>query len=440
MTAALLLTLALTAAAAPTPPKTKPEGKAREYKPGEIALLTATHQRAGTPPEGTAGGKTLEWWPGASTGTWHSFLSFDLDAATGPVSIRARLSDARGKTFRRERELLVEAAAFPVVELTVERKFVTPDKTDAERAESESARLIKLFVTGEPKRLFEGSFVSPIPGAATARFGERRIFNGQPRSPHSGMDLKARAGVPVKAPAAGKVVLADSLFYQGKTVVLDHGLGLTTLYAHLSKIAVKPGDAVKKGQVIGKVGATGRVTGPHLHWALKHRGARVDPYSLAHLDLDATVKAKPEDPLKRSPLCGDPGLPPAPKWGKAHKGLRLRARPSSAESDQGARPSALVEILNAGKKSAFLDFPVDPAQRGVVLAVGADPVEPKTRPLTTQLKLAPGRILCFEQDRGPYGELLPAATHYPAVYDTSRLYGSTATARAGIWTGRLLFP
>jgi hypothetical protein len=253
------------------------------------------------------------------------------------------------------------------------------------------------------------------------------------------MDLKAAAGVPVKAPAAGKVMLADDLFYQGKTVVLDHGLGLTTLYAHLSKIAVKPGEAVKKGQVIGQVGATGRVTGPHLHWALKHRGARVDPYSLIALDLDKTLKAPVEDPLKRSSACGAPDLPPAPKWGKTAKGLRLRARPAKAALEPGERATVLVEILNAGKKAAFLDFPLDPAQRGVVLGLNADPLPPTARPVTTQLKIPPGRTLCFEQDRGPYGELLTGATAYSAVYDTALLY-STASVRAGLWSGRLVFP
>lgn len=440
MIAALLLTLALPArASAPPTPEPELAVESRALKPGEIALLTVTRHDAKTPPQAKLGKRELEWWPGASTGTWHAFLSFDLDAATGPAVLKAVLRDARGRKKKLSERYEVLAATYPVVELTVERKFVAPDKTDSERAESESGRLHKLFVKGEEKRLFDGSFASPIPGAATARFGERRVFNGQPRAPHSGMDLKAKAGVPVKAPAAGKVVLADDLFYQGKTVVLDHGLGLTTLYAHLSQIAVKPGETVKKGQVVGKVGATGRVTGPHLHWALKHRGARVDPYSLTSLDLDKTVRAAPQDPLKRSPLCGAPDLPPAPKWGKAAKGLRLRARPAKASYEPGEKASVLVEILNAGKKAAFLDFPVDAAQRGVVLGLSADPLPPAARPVTTQLKLPPGRTLCFEQDRGPYGELLAAATFYPAVYDTALLY-STASVRAGLWSGRLLFP
>lgn len=439
MNAALLLSLSLAASAAPPAPEPELALESRALKPGEIALLTVSRHHAKTPPEAKLGARALEWWPGASTGTWHAFLSFDLDAATGPVVMKAVLRDARGRKKKRAERYEVLAATFPVVELTVERKFVTPDKTDAERAESESGRLHKLFVKGEDKRLFESAFASPIPGAATARFGERRVFNGQPRAPHSGMDLKAKAGVPVKAPAAGKVMLADDLFYQGKTVVLDHGLGLTTLYAHLSKIAVKPGESVKKGQVIGKVGATGRVTGPHLHWALKHRGARVDPYSLIALDLDKTLKAPVEDPLKRSPACGAPDLPPAPKWGKTAKGLRLRARPAKAELEPGERATVLIEILNAGKKAAFLDFPLDPAQRGVVLGLNADPLPPTARPVTTQLKIPPGRTLCFEQDRGPYGELLTGATAYSAVYDTSLLY-STASVRAGLWSGRLVFP
>lgn len=265
--------------------------EARAFRPGELVLVTVSGHDARTPPEASLRGQTLAFFPGASTGTWLAFAGLDLDISTGPLAFDAVLRAAGGEPARRTEIVTVEPGAFPVVELKVEQKFVTPDKTDAERAEAEAARLHKLFTEGEEKRLFEGRFDSPIPGAATARFGERRVFNGQPRAPHSGMDLKAASGRPVRASAAGRVVLADPLFYAGKTIVLDHGLGLTTQYAHLSKFLVKAGQLVKKGQVIGLVGATGRVTGPHLHWALKLKNSRLDPYSLVFLDLDAKLKA-----------------------------------------------------------------------------------------------------------------------------------------------------
>ncbi len=284
------------AAAAPLPDPVLTV-EARALSPGELLLVTVTGHDAKHPPEATLRGRPLGFFAGADTGTWLAFAGLDIDFSTGPAALEASLRAPGGKPLNKTETLAVVDAGFPIVELKVEQKFVTPDKNDAERAEAEGTKLHKLFAKTEEKRLFEGRFDPPIPGAATGRFGERRVFNGQPRAPHSGMDLRAALGLPVKAPAAGKVLLADELFFAGKTIILDHGLGLTTQYAHLSKFLVKPGDMVKKGQVIGKVGASGRVTGPHLHWALKFRGSRIDPYSLVFLDLDSKFKARAEDPL-----------------------------------------------------------------------------------------------------------------------------------------------
>jgi murein DD-endopeptidase MepM/ murein hydrolase activator NlpD len=119
-----------------------------------------------------------------------------------------------------------------------------------------------------------------VPQAANSAFGTRSVFNGQPRSPHGGADFLSPAGTPVHAPAGGRVLLARDLYYTGNSVVIDHGAGLVSLFAHLSRIDVSDGAAVQTGQVIGLVGATGRVTGPHLHWSVRAGGARVDPLSL----------------------------------------------------------------------------------------------------------------------------------------------------------------
>ncbi|OGR47166.1 MAG: hypothetical protein A2X40_05510 [Elusimicrobia bacterium GWC2_65_9] len=419
--------------------------EARAVRPGEILLVSVDGQDPKTPPEATFQDRALDFFPGSSTGTWLAFLGLDLETPAGPAALHAVLRDAGRRATRQTLTLNVEPAAFPVQELQVAQKFVTPPKTDSERAESEAVKLHKLFVRGEEKRLFEGRFDSPIPGAASSRFGERRIFNGQPRAPHSGMDLKARLGTPVRAPAAGRVVLADSLFFQGKTIILDHGLGLTTLYAHLSRIQVKPGDLVKKGQIIGKVGATGRATGPHLHWALKYKAARVDPFSLAFLDLDARLKSHAPDPLKRSPACERADLPPAPPWGKTSGGLRARTRPLQTSYARGGIVSMLVEFQNVSKKNAFLDLVLDPALRATTLGFNRAP-QPYTtlassmtaRLSVTQVKIPPGKTLCFEQDRDAGGPLLASGTSYELVYGTEFLYASTAAARAGIWRGRLV--
>jgi murein DD-endopeptidase MepM/ murein hydrolase activator NlpD len=135
-----------------------------------------------------------------------------------------------------------------------------------------------------PERLWDGPFRVPLDGVTTGKnFGRRRILNGEPRSPHTGVDFPAVKGTPVHATQAGRVALAQELYFSGNTVVLDHGLGIYTFYGHLDSIAVQEGETVKAGELLGEVGATGRVTGPHLHWGLTVERARVNPLELVQL-------------------------------------------------------------------------------------------------------------------------------------------------------------
>jgi len=144
--------------------------------------------------------------------------------------------------------------------------------------------LREIFDRVTPERLWNGRFRVPLDGVTSGtNFGKRRILNGNPGSPHGGVDLPGTTGTPVHAAQHGKVVLAEELFFAGKAVVLDHGLGIYTLYGHLSQIDVEVGDTLETGAVLGKVGATGRVTGPHLHWGLTIQRARVNPLQLVKL-------------------------------------------------------------------------------------------------------------------------------------------------------------
>ena len=155
---------------------------------------------------------------------------------------------------------------------------------DLARSQRESRELDRIFSSTTRERLWQGGFQSPVPGRkASGSFGKRRIFNNQPRSPHSGEDFSAPTGTPVLATARGRVALAKDLFFLGKTVILDHGFGLYSFYGHLSSLGVEPGTNVQSGTVIGKVGATGRVTGPHLHWGVRLGDARVNPMELLAL-------------------------------------------------------------------------------------------------------------------------------------------------------------
>jgi hypothetical protein len=155
---------------------------------------------------------------------------------------------------------------------------VNPPKAIAERIEREQARVVAVRARDDARTGFAQSFIWPVQGRISGRFGNQRVYNGTPKSPHSGMDIAAATGTPVKAPADGVITFADSgLYLTGGTVVLDHGHGISSNFLHLSRIDAKVGDAVKQGDVIGAVGATGRATGPHLHWGMNWFDVRIDP-------------------------------------------------------------------------------------------------------------------------------------------------------------------
>jgi murein DD-endopeptidase MepM/ murein hydrolase activator NlpD len=160
---------------------------------------------------------------------------------------------------------------------------VNPPPEARERIDREAREFAELWKSRTPERLWRGPFVRPVPDPANSAFGTRSFYNGEPRSPHSGADFLSPEGRPIRAPAAGRVVIAGSRYFTGNTVVIDHGLGLYSMFAHLSSIAVAAGDAVEPGQIVGEVGATGRVTGAHLHWSVRLAGARVDPLSLLYV-------------------------------------------------------------------------------------------------------------------------------------------------------------
>ena len=155
--------------------------------------------------------------------------------------------------------------------------MVNPKPKQLERIRRESKVQKALYQQISPAQDLRQGFGLPLQGITTSLFGHRRFFNGEPRNPHSGLDIAADTGTPIIAPADAKVVLVDDLYFNGKTVFLDHGQGLITMYCHMSEHKVEMMDAVKQGDTIGLVGATGRVTGPHLHWSVSLNGVRVDP-------------------------------------------------------------------------------------------------------------------------------------------------------------------
>ena len=212
--------------------------------------------------------------------TWRALVGIDLDVKPGtyPVAIDAE-PGARRTTY----DLIVKPRRFPTRRLTVDESFVAPPPSERERIEREAKLLQEVWQAPSAARLWNEPFVRPVDDPANSRFGTRSIFNGVPRNPHGGADFLSPSGTPIHAPNAGGIAIARNLYFSGNTVVIDHGLGLFSMLAHLSVIDVREGDRVTAGEIVGRVGATGRVTGAHLHWAVRASGARVDPLSVLAL-------------------------------------------------------------------------------------------------------------------------------------------------------------
>ena len=277
MRSIFVATLSAALSSGPAPAPLHVTAPAGILQPGSVLLVTITSDSALTAVRARAFGRELSPFP-VDSRTWQVLVGIDLDVKPGPYPVEIESGDPGTKTTY---SLSVKARRFPTRTLTVDPDLVTPPPQEMARIAREAERLRRLWTTGPAgPRLWDGAFIRPVPDPANSSFGTRSIYNGQPRSPHSGTDFLSGTGRAIKAPNAGRVVIAEALYFTGGTVVIDHGLGVLSLFAHLSAIAVHEGDLVKTGDVIGEVGATGRVTGPHLHWAVRVAGARVDPLLL----------------------------------------------------------------------------------------------------------------------------------------------------------------
>ena len=234
-------------------------------------------------------GNDLQFWPSGSAAekefdVRRALFGIDLEQATGPHDLVASVKTADGEIVTCNETVTVREGRYAIENLRVAPQFVEPNPDQLARANEERAHLREIFATVTPEKLWDGRFRVPITGATRGgNFGRRRVLNGQPSSPHTGVDFAAPTGTPVHAAQRGRVILAEPLYFSGNTVILDHGLGVYTLYGHLSAFSVKAGDVVIAGSVIGKVGATGRVTGPHLHWGLTVNRARVNSLDIVNL-------------------------------------------------------------------------------------------------------------------------------------------------------------
>lgn len=246
---------------------------------GDLSLIRIM-VKTGEKPHVTWRNREIYLVPNSRKTVWQGFLVADLTERPGYYKALIKISPS-GK----ERELDIEVVDkdYGVRRLTLPKKMVDLDPETLHRVKKESRIMKKLWDTPATAPLWSGPFLKPVPGKVLGPFGRKSVINDQPRSPHSGIDLKAKRGTRIKVINRGRIALTADHFFSGRSIVTDHGGGIMSMYFHLEEILVQQGDMVRKGQVIGLVGASGRATGPHLHYGVRINRARIDPMRLMEL-------------------------------------------------------------------------------------------------------------------------------------------------------------
>lgn len=248
--------------------------------PGGVALVTWEGEAPATA-VARFSGRTYRFAVAAPGAV--ALIGTDLELSPGVYPVLVELTDEAGKTRKHRIRLAVRKAERPSEQLTLPPDMVAPtDPVVQRRIARERKELAALFSRTSTPSLWQG-FSRPVGDPVGSPFGLRRILNGKPGSPHAGVDFRSSMGTPVRAAGRGRTVFAGDLYFTGRTVILDHGEGLFSLYAHLQTTRGRQGQLVAEGEVIGEVGSTGRSTGPHLHWGMKLRGDRIDPLALVEL-------------------------------------------------------------------------------------------------------------------------------------------------------------
>ena len=252
-------------------------------KQGEVCVITVSGPASMKSVYGEFRGEKFPMVLEEQNETYMGLLGIDMEIRPARYEIKVGATDGKGAVYLSAHSLKVENVDFGIQRLWLPSYMVDLDAKTLERVNEESKQLKALFQAYREERLWRGAFIRPVDGELSASFGLRRIINDQPRSPHTGIDLGAEEGTPILASNSAVVVLVDDLFFGGKSVILDHGWGIYSMYFHLSEVLVLKGDRISKGAILGRVGSTGRSTRPHLHWGIRMNGARVDPLSLVRL-------------------------------------------------------------------------------------------------------------------------------------------------------------
>ncbi len=279
--------------------------KPEKIKQGDILLVTVKANPGAYKISGTFLDKPVYFYTDLNKNSYSALIGIDmntepkvytlsliLEKETNPPSPpfakvgKVGLLNEKGGKIKKNYKIKIRPAKFGLQKLTLPKEMVELDEETLKRVRAEQEKIGKVWNIFTEGYLWDGNFIAPAEGELSSNFGLRRIINGEQKNPHNGIDFAAPEGAPVYAPNHGRVVFIDEQFFSGKSLVIDHGFGLFTMYFHLSEILVDDGEDIKKGRVIAKVGKSGRATGPHLHWGMRLNGAKVNPISIVNLPLE----------------------------------------------------------------------------------------------------------------------------------------------------------
>lgn len=267
-------------------------GPTQAVYPGDVVAISIEVEGLLESLEGKVFARSVPLWSAAEN-QWRGVFGIPLDTPAGQYEITTHaIGESVANTTGRF-SFEVQDKDFATRRLRLDQKFVDPPPAEAQRIAQDAKTMANIFSKVRPVRLWDGPFQAPVSNASNSSFGRLTLFNGAPRGRHQGADFRSPAGTAVRAPNAGEVVLASDLYFAGSTVILDHGLGLYSLFAHLSKFQVGVGDHVATGEVVALSGATGRVTGAHLHWAVRLGNTSVDPLSLIKASAEVAASSLP---------------------------------------------------------------------------------------------------------------------------------------------------
>jgi hypothetical protein len=257
----------------------------RALQPGEPVLVSLEADGSARSAAVSFLGQTAELRPVRDKGRVFALLGIDLQTKPGTYVLTVKVRKTGGALETVRKELFIGGRKFPSTKLTLDPNYVTPPSSVRARIKREAELVALAMSVVTPEWLGDGPFAVPSDAPSWSNFGQRRLNNNVLQSLHTGLDLRVPYGAPIHAANAGRVVLASDLYMGGKTVIIDHGLGVFSSYGHMSALRVKRGETVGKGQTIGLCGSTGRSTGPHLHWSVRILDARVDPEAMLRLPL-----------------------------------------------------------------------------------------------------------------------------------------------------------